>query len=106
VAQRTQIVYTDDFDGSEADGTIRFGVDGTEYEIDLNKEHTEQLTKVLGPFIAAARKVSGPRRSARGKRAGRHNQPDVRARARAQGITVSDRGRIPADVLDKYRGAH
>jgi hypothetical protein len=47
----------DDLDGSASDGTVRFGVDGTDYEIDLNKEHTEQITQALGPFTAAARRA-------------------------------------------------
>lgn len=106
MAQRTQVLYVDDIDGSDAVGTVRFGVDGTEYEIDLNQQHTDQFTKALGPFIAAARKVSPSRRASRGSRAARHDQSAVRAWARAQGIKVSDRGRIPADVLSRYHAAH
>jgi nucleoid-associated protein Lsr2 len=105
VAQRMQILYVDDIDGSEADGTVRFGFDGTDYEIDLNKKHAEQLAKAIGPYVEAARKVSSARRAARGSRSARHNQSDVRAWARAQGLKVSDRGRIPADVLAKYESA-
>jgi hypothetical protein len=106
VAQRTQILYVDDIDGSEAEGTVRFGLDSVDYEIDLNKKHADQLAKALVPYIDAARKVSSSRRAARGSRPPRHNQSDVRAWARAQGLKVSDRGRIPADVLAKYESAH
>jgi len=59
VAQRTQVLYVDDIDGSEAEGTIRFGLGGADYEIDLNKKHADQFAKAIGPFIAAARKVRG-----------------------------------------------
>jgi hypothetical protein len=106
VAQRTQILYVDDIDGSEAASTVRFGLGGTDYEIDLSQEHADQLTKAVAPFIDAARKVSSSRRAARGARPARHDQSDVRAWARAQGLQVSDRGRIPADVLAKYEAAH
>jgi hypothetical protein len=106
VAQRTQVLYVDDIDGSDAEGTVRFGFDGTDYEIDLNKKHAEQLAEAIAPFIAAARKVPSSRRPARGVRAGRHNLSDVRAWARDQGIKISERGRIPADVLAKYNAAH
>jgi nucleoid-associated protein Lsr2 len=106
VAQRTQVLYVDDIDGSEAEGTVRFGLGGTDYEIDLNKEHADQFAEALSPFIAAARKVPSSRRAARGTRSARHDQSDVRAWARAQGIKVSDRGRIPADILTKYHAAH
>ena len=79
MAQRTQILYVDDIDGSEAEGTVRFGLDGTEYEIDLNKKHSAQFTKAIRPYIDAARKVSSSRRPARGSLPARHNQSDVRA---------------------------
>ena len=106
MAQRTQVLYVDDIDGSDAEGTVKFGFDGSDYEIDLNKQHADQLTQAIAPFIAAARKVSSSRRPARGARTGRHNLSDVRAWARDQGIKISERGRIPADILAKYNAAH
>jgi hypothetical protein len=106
VAQRTQVLYVDDIDGSEAEGTVRFGFGGSDYEIDLNKEHADQFNAAVGPFIAAARKVSSSRKPARGARTARHDLSDVRAWARDQGIKVSTRGRIPADVLARYNAAH
>jgi hypothetical protein len=106
MAQRTQVLYVDDIDGSDAEGTVRFGFDGTDYEIDLNKDHADQFAQAIGPFIAAARKAPSSRRPARGSRAGRQNLSDVRAWARGQGIKISERGRIPADVLAKYHAAH
>ena len=106
MAQRTQILYVDDIDGSEAEGTVRFGLDGADYEIDLNKKHADQFAKAIRPYIDAARKVSSSRRAGRGPRPARHNQSAVRAWARSQGLKISDRGRIPADVLAKYESAH
>jgi hypothetical protein len=106
LAQRMQVLYVDDIDGTEAEGTIRFGLGGTDYEIDLNKKHADQFAKAIDPYIAAARKVASSRRSARGTRASRHDQSAVRAWARAQGIKISDRGRIPADVLAQYQAAN
>jgi len=105
MAQRTQIMYIDDLDGSQADGTVSFGLDGTSYEIDLSAKHADQLAAAIRPYIEAARKV-GPRRPARSGRPARHNQSEVRAWARAQGLKVSDRGRIPAEVLARYESAH
>jgi hypothetical protein len=99
-------LYVDDIDGSEADGTVRFGFGGAEYEIDLNRRHADQFAKALAPFIEAARKVPLSRRPVRGARAPRHDQSDVRAWAREQGIKISNRGRIPADVLARYHAAH
>jgi hypothetical protein len=106
VAQRTQVLYVDDIDGSDAERTVRFGFGGTDHEINLNKRHAEQLAQAIGPFLAAARKGPSSWRPARGARTGRHNLSDVRAWARDQGIKISERGRIPADVLAKYNAAH
>jgi hypothetical protein len=105
VAQRTQVLFVDDIDGSEAAGTVRFGIGGAEYEIDLSQAHKDQLAAAVGPYVAAARKVTA-RRPARGARPVRHDQSEVRAWAREQGLKVSDRGRIPADVLAQYESAH
>lgn len=106
MAQRTQVLYVDDIDGSDAEGTVRFGLGGTDYEIDLSKKHADQFAQAIGPFIDAARKVPSSRRVARGWRVPRHDQSRVRAWARDQGIKVADRGRIPADVLARYEAAH
>lgn len=106
VAQRTQIMYIDDIDGSPADGTVRFGLDGAAYEIDLSKKHADELARVIRPYIDVARKVPAARRSAQGARPVRRSQSDVRAWARAQGLKVSDRGRIPADLLARYESEH
>jgi hypothetical protein len=106
MVQRTQVLYVDDIDGSDAAGTIRFALGGTDYEIDLNKKHADQFAKAIGPFITAARKVPSARRATRGARASRNGQSGVRVWAREQGIKISDRGRIPADILAKYEAAH
>ncbi len=38
MAQKIQTLFVDDLDGSEAEGTVRFGLDGTHYEIDLSAD--------------------------------------------------------------------
>ena len=84
MAQRTQVLYVDDIDGSEAAGTVRFGLGGHDYEIDLSQKHADELTAAISPFIAVARKVPSGRRPARATRAARHDQSDVRAWAAAR----------------------
>jgi Lsr2 len=106
LAQRTHVLYVDDIDGSDAEGTVKFGLGGTDYEIDLNKKHADQFAKAIGPYIAAARKVASSRRLGRGTRASKHDQSAVRTWAREHGIQISNRGRIPADVLAKYHAAN
>src|SRR5690348_18375242 len=74
MAQKIQTLFIDDLDGSEAEGTVRFGLDGTEYEIDLNAEHAQALRDALARYVQAARRAgAAPRRPARG---GRRAQAD------------------------------
>jgi hypothetical protein len=108
VAQKIQILFIDDLDGSAAEGTVRFGLDGTEYEIDLNAGHAKELRDALARYVDAARRVGnarGPARSGRRGPAGDLNAVEVREWARAQGIEVKDRGRVPADLVVKFRAA-
>jgi len=109
VAQKIQILFIDDLDGSTAEGTVRFGLDGTEYEIDLNAGHAKELRDVLARYVDAARRAGGSaRKPARGSRrgtAGGPNTTEVREWARAQGIEVKDRGRVPADLMVKFKSA-
>ena len=109
MAQRIQAYFIDDLDGSEAESTIRFGLDGSEYEIDLSTAHAKELRNTLARYIQAARRstAGGPRRARRERNAAadRPNSTEVRAWAREQGIEVKDRGRIPAEVVAKFRTA-
>jgi nucleoid-associated protein Lsr2 len=109
VAQKIQTVFIDDLDGSEAEGTVRFGLDGAEYEIDLNAEHAQALRDALSGYVRAARRAgSGARRPARGGRRVRADGVDsteVREWAKAQGIDVKDRGRVPAELVVKFKAA-
>jgi hypothetical protein len=110
VAQKVQTIFTDDLDGSEAEGSVRFGLGGVDYEIDLNAAHAEELRKILEPYIAAGRKVAraasrSGRRSARVGAGAGPNTSDVREWARAQGIEVRDRGRVPAELVVKFQAA-
>lgn len=109
MAQKVQIILYDDFDTSvEAAENVLFGLDGIGYEIDLSAENAAKLRDALAPFIAHGRKVTGPRagRGARRRGAAAGNAPDMRAWARAQGMKVSDRGRVPAEVKAAYEAAH
>jgi Lsr2 len=109
VAQKIQTLYIDDLDGTEAEGTVRFGLDGTEYEIDLNAEHAQALRHALARYVHAARRAGGgtrrPARSRRGAGASWLNTTEVREWAKAQGIDVKDRGRVPAELVIKFKAA-
>ena len=107
MAQRIQTLLIDDLDGGEADGTVRFGLDGTEYEIDLSAAHSDELRKALGQYLAHARRTSGTARSAARTRRGGATVDTAKVRewAKGQGIEVKDRGRVPASVVERYQTA-
>ena len=108
MAQKIQTLFIDDIDGSEADGTVRFGLDGTEYEIDLNSGHAQALRTALAPYVEAARRAPGVRRPAQsGRRSSGSglDSTEVRDWAKTHGIEVKDRGRIPAELIVKFKAA-
>jgi hypothetical protein len=108
MAQKIQTLFIDDIDGGEAEGTVRFALDGSEYEIDLNAKHSEELRSALGKYVTHARKAGGTTRrgSARGGRGPSIvDTAAVRTWAREQGIDIKDRGRVPADIVAKYQAS-
>lgn len=110
MAQKVNIVLVDDLDGTEATETVSFGLDGTTYEIDLNDANAASLREALSGYVGHARKVTGggrrTRRSSSGSSSSSSNTKDVREWAKAQGMEVSERGRISADVQQAYDAAH
>ncbi|QWC86112.1 Lsr2 family protein [Nocardioidaceae bacterium] len=110
MAQKVNIVLVDDLDQSEADETVKFGLDGTDYEMDLTTEHAEELREKLAPYVAHARKAEGGRRrSARSSSTAASSGPsakEIREWARENGWEVPERGRVAADVREAYDAAH
>jgi hypothetical protein len=104
MASKTITTLVDDVDGSEADETVQFSIDGTTWEIDLSEPNAKRLRESLGEFIDHGRKVGG-----RGKRSSASfdgiDNKAVRAWAKSAGIALSARGRIPAGVIQQYRAA-
>lgn len=111
MAQRTQTVLIDDVDGSAADETVSFAIDGSNYEIELSDKNAAKLRDVLATYIAHGRRAGrtpkpAGRPAATTARADREQTQAIREWARSNGHEVSDRGRIPAAVLDAYNALH
>lgn len=112
MATRHIAQLTDDLDGTvleEGEGKqITFSIDGRAYEIDLSDTNADSFYKALSPYVDAAR--SARTTGGRGARPASRARSDldlgaVREWARANGHTVSDRGRVPATVVDAYKAA-
>ncbi|MHC8609965.1 histone-like nucleoid-structuring protein Lsr2 (plasmid) [Paenarthrobacter ureafaciens] len=110
MAKKTVVLLEDDIDGSEATETISFALDGSEYEIDLNEGHANELREALTRFTDAGRKVAGGRsRSVGARTKSAQGGPDakaVRMWAAENGLQVNARGRIQAEIVEKYEAAH
>lgn len=109
MARRQVTILVDDLTGNELrDGTgetVSFGLDGVEYELDVDRPAADELRSALAPFVAAARRVTG-RGSVSSHLVKTPAAPTaVRAWAAANGIEVSNRGRIPADVVARFEAA-
>ena len=117
MARKVQVILSDDLDDSiSADETVTFALDGTTYEIDLSEGNAQEMRDALGKYVSAARKVSGrgtrasgggrSRATGGGGRMDREQAGAIRDWARKNGHAVSDRGRIPASVVEAYEAAH
>ena len=98
MATKIQTLLIDDLDGSPAEGTVRFALDDTSYEIDLSGDHTQALREALSPFTGAARRAPGTRSPARTRRKPSASDPDstqIRDWARSQGIDVKTAAGYP-----------
>ena len=106
MARQIITVLTDDLDGGDADRTIEFGVDGVTYTIDLSEKNAAKLRKALDPYLAVAIKAgrtNGRRPAAPVSRANnRETNQAIREWAVKNGWEVSERGRIPASVVEAY----
>ena len=114
MARVTQVTLVDDLDGSVADETVTFSLDGKDFEIDLNTANAAQLRDAVAPFVGAARRASNasPRKSYQRSTSSTSSSPSsaksreenaiIRQWAVGNGFEVSERGRISATVLKAY----
>lgn len=113
MARRIVHQLVDDIDGTLLEvgegETVHFSLNGAAYEIDLTNSHADELREALAPYIKAGRRASaGNARTATTRRRAARNSEvgEIREWAKSQGLKVSERGRISAEVMDAYRAAH
>ena len=108
----------DDLTGEEAENisTVNFALDGMPYELDLTDENRAKLRDTLSPYANAGQKISrrrrgGPRPGQAAKSTGsaagynRETLKSIREWAKKNGHSVSNRGRLPAEVLQAWQTA-
>ena len=118
MAQKTIVTLVDDLTGEEAENisTVEFALDGVTYELDLTDENSTKLHDALSQYAKAGRKIGGRRRSSprsgraiksTGRAAGynRETLKSIREWAKKNGHNISDRGRLPAEVLQAWQTA-
>lgn len=115
MAETTTVVLVDDLDGTAADETVDFALDGVLYTIDLSEANAERIRDVLTKYVGAARRTGGrfkrgmatrgdTRPAANAGRSPEQNQA-IREWARKNGHPVAERGRIPADVIAAFEAS-
>ena len=109
MAQRVHVILVCDLHDDDTAGTetITFGLDSASYEIDVCDQHAAELRDRLAPYVGAARRIGGrgelsPGRSRRRRSRGSGDAARIREWARSQGLAVPERGRIPAELAEKY----
>ncbi len=109
MAQRVNVVLVDDLDGNEASETVNFGLDGVDYEIDLNDKNAAQLREALSVYVGHGRRTGGRRRTgqvASSRASSGASAAEIREWAKANGWDVPQRGRVSAEVRSAYGAAH
>lgn len=119
MAQKVTVSLVDDLDGGQADETVEFALDGVSYQIDLSNQNANELREALSSFATSARRAGGRKKpgprpggnrassgSASSSSSDREQNQAIREWARKRGLKVSDRGRIPSDVVEQYHQAN
>ena len=111
MAQKVSVTFACDYDQKPIpegqQETRRFGLDGRDYEIDLCVRHSQKFDDVVGRYAQRARRASARvTRTKRRTTAHRQHSAAIRNWAKESGIAVSDRGRIPSDVVARYEAKH
>lgn len=110
MAQKTVVTLIDDLDGTAGDDiqTVEFGLDGVTYEIDLNEANAGKLRDHLAEFIGSAQRTGGRVKRGlgitrpEGSGRSREQTQAIRDWAKKNGYDISDRGRIPASVIEAF----
>ena len=107
MARKIQVLLIDDLDGSEAQETVTFSLDGTSYEIDLSAQNIDNLREAFAPWVGNGRKIGrgGARRPLSAQSSG-PSANVVREWALSNGMAVNARGRIPLEVRNAYEAAN
>jgi hypothetical protein len=114
MAQKVTVQLVDDLDGTASDDieTLTFGLDGVNYEIDLNEKNATVLREGLAEFVSSARRAGGRAKrgtaSARPTSSGRTKEQTqaIRNWAKRNGHKVSERGRISTVITEAFEAAH
>lgn len=102
MVQKVQISQVSDLDGQPADETVKFSLDGTDYEIDLSSGQAEAMRARLLPFTSRARRKAVQRRRGGKRKPSRSDLPEIREYARARGYDIKERGAVPKRIIDEY----
>lgn len=112
MARIERVELIDDLDGSEAEETVGFSLDGINYELDLSQRNAEKLRKSMALYTEKARRAGMVTAPGRRRRRPAASSPErgydpraIRVWADQAGVPVSTRGRIRNDVVEQWRAS-
>jgi hypothetical protein len=80
MSQRVTVELKDDLGGGPADETLRFGLGGLDYEIDLSKKNASKFRRQIAPYMEHVQKAGrGQRRRPVRTTSSRERSGDIRA---------------------------
>src|SRR2546421_10598468 len=109
MARKVEVQLIDDLDGSKAEESIKFSLDGINYEIDLSKKNAAKLRAGLEPYVNAGQKLGRASvhrvATSRGRGAAKSDREQNQAIpewAQRKGLEGSPRGRIARPISEQY----
>lgn len=97
MAEKIKRILIDDLDGSDADETVKYGIDGRYYQIDLSTKNAKEFRELLKKYTDAGTKITQPK--------GTNDAKKIREWAEANGYPVAKRGRLHADIVEAFHNS-
>lgn len=112
MVSKTIVLLISDLSEVDADESVKFALDGVDYEIDLTSDEAAKLRDSLAEYIAVARRASGARKQTTRRTTlaptvtTKEERATIRAWAAANGYRAPGMGRIPEATINAYHEAH
>jgi hypothetical protein len=111
MGKKKNVESVDVLDGTSADETVEFGIDGQLYSIELSSANAQALRRILGEWADRGRRVGAPQRRHLAridpwrKQVSGQERVQIREWCQDNGYRVGSRGPLPFEAVDAFRTA-